>query len=91
MGKREWKVLRADGDTYARVCNWAGAYGLTLAETVAAIVECFDDYQDATDGELDFWLVEAGYIDKLRDGVQYSMFHWNDPEHRELLEGIAHE
>jgi len=87
MAKKEWKVIRADGDTYATVCNWASLYGLTLAETVAAIVKHFDEYQDATDGEIDFWLVEAGYIDRLRDGVQYPMYHWDFPEDKKLLEG----
>lgn len=73
LPKKEWKVIRADGVTYARVCKWAGEYGLTLAETLAAIVQCFDEFQDATDGHFDFWMKEAGYIDGLREGVQYPL------------------
>ncbi len=76
MGNKNWKVIRADGEAYGTVCNWAGAYGLTLAETLAAIVKCFDEYQDATSGHFDFWMLEAGYISQLREGVQYPLHYY---------------
>ena len=80
----EWHNARCNKDTYALLCHWAGEYKLSVAKVLAAMVQCFDEFQDATGGEFDFWLYEAGYVETLRDGVQYPFYHRKEELERGL-------